>query len=308
MKLGIGLPHMMPWGLDRKLFLEWARLADEAGFHALGTLDRPNYDSWDVLMSLAAAAAVTERVRLVTSILVLPVRNEVEVAKQAAVIDRISEGRVDLGVGIGNRADDYEAIGSEWERRGPKLRRQVRRMREIWSGSRSSDADNGILGPAPVQEPGIPVIVGGAAEAAVKRAIEIGDGFIFGGGVPAAAVAEQLPKLREQAAAKGKRHYLFYKIQYCAIGEPEKVLEEAAHDLLRYYRNPNMPFDKMVVRGSTGVLKEHARQLAGTGLDVLIYLPAVLDLKQVERIAEDVLPDYRSASSYPASSSEATPR
>ena len=293
MKLGIGLPQMMPWGLDRRLFLDWARLADQAGFHALGTLDRPNYDSWDVLPSLAAAAAVTERARLVTSVLVLPIRNEVEVAKQAAVIDRVSGGRLDLGVGIGGRPDDYEAMGADWARRGPRLRRQVERMREVWSGSRGSDADSGILGPAPVQQPGIPVIVGGASEPAIRRAVEIGDGFFFGGGVPASAVAEQLPRLREQAAAAGKQGYLFYKIQYCAVGEPDRVLKEAAHDLLRYYRNPNMPFEKMVVRGDTGVLRENARQLAETGLDLLIYLPAVLDLKQVERIAEDVLPDYR---------------
>lgn len=293
MKLGIGLPQMMPWGLDRRLFLDWARLADEAGFHALGTLDRPNYDSWEVLTALAAAAAVTERVRLVTSVLVLPIRNEVDVAKQAAVIDRISDGRFDLGVGIGGRPDDFEAMGADWARRGPRLRGQVARMREIWSASGASDADQGILGPAPVQKPGIPVIVGGQTEPAIRRAVEIGDGFFFGGGVPAAAVAEQLPKLREQAAAQGKRNYLFYKIQYCAVGDPEAVLKEAAHDLLRYYRNPNMPFDKMVVRGDTDVLRENARQLAETGLDVLIYLPAVLDLKQVERIAEDVLPAYR---------------
>ncbi len=293
MKLGIGLPQMMPWGLDRRLFLDWARLADEAGFHALGTLDRANYDSWEVLASLAAAAAVTERARLVTSVLVLPIRNEVQVAKEAAVIDRISGGRLDLGLGIGNRPDDYEALGADWARRGPRLRRQVARMREVWAESRRSDAGTGILGPAPLQEPGIPILLGGGAEPAVRRAIEVGDGFFFAGATPAPAVAEQLPKLREQAAAAGKPGFLFYKIQYCAVGDPEAVLKEAAHDLLRYYRNPNMPFDRIVVRGGTEVLRENARQLAATGLDVLIYLPAVLDIRQVERIAEDVLPDYR---------------
>jgi alkanesulfonate monooxygenase SsuD/methylene tetrahydromethanopterin reductase-like flavin-dependent oxidoreductase (luciferase family) len=293
MKLGIGLPQMLPWGLDRKLFLDWARLADEAGFHALGTLDRPNYDSWDPLTSLAAAAAVTERVRLVTSVVVLPIRNEVQVAKQAAVIDRISAGRVDLGVGVGSRPDDYEALGAEWAQRGPKLRRQVARMRQVWSEAHRSDADNGILGPAPLQEPGIPVLIGAVAETAVKRALEIGDGFIFGAAVPVAAVEEQLPRMRQQAAARGRRDYRFYKMQYCAIGDPDEVLGRAAHDLLRYYRNPNMPFDKIVLRGGTDVLRDHARQLAGVGLDVLIFMPAVLDLGQVERIAADVLPDYR---------------
>jgi alkanesulfonate monooxygenase SsuD/methylene tetrahydromethanopterin reductase-like flavin-dependent oxidoreductase (luciferase family) len=298
MKLGIGLPQMMPWGLDRKLFLDWARTADQAGFHALGTLDRPNYDSWDVLASLAAAAAITERIRLATSVLVLPARNEVVVAKQAAVIDQVSAGRLDLGIGVGGRPDDYEVFGASaaFEKRGTRMRRQVARMREIWSESRRSDADNGINGPAPVQEPGIPIIVGAnlpPAGNALQRAVEIGDGYFFGGGTSPQIVAEHLPRIRALAEERGKRDFRFYKIQYCAVGDPDQVLSEAAHDLLRYYRNPNMPFDRMVLRGDTSVLRDNARQLAEAGLDLLIYLPAVLDLKQVERIAEDVLPDYR---------------
>jgi alkanesulfonate monooxygenase SsuD/methylene tetrahydromethanopterin reductase-like flavin-dependent oxidoreductase (luciferase family) len=86
---------------DRKLMLDWARLADEAGFHVLGTIDKPNFDSWDPLVTLAGAAAVTERARLATAILQLPNRNEVLVAKQAAVVDQLSGGRLDLGIAQG---------------------------------------------------------------------------------------------------------------------------------------------------------------------------------------------------------------
>ena len=293
MKLGIGIPQMMPYQLDRDLFLNWTKLADRSGFYALGTLDRPNYDSWDVLTSLAAAAAVTEQARLVTSVMVLPIRNEVEVAKQAAVIDRISAGRLDLGVGVGARPDDFEVMGADWANRGPRLRRQVRRMRRIWAEAAEATSDHGPNGPAPMRPSGVPIIVGGAAEAAVKRAVEVGDGYFFGGGVPPSAVAEQLPRIRAHAAALGKPDFLFYKIQYCAVGDPDQVLPRAAHDLLRYYRNPGMPFERMVVRGSTEVLVENARQLAETGLDLLIYLPTLPEIYQVEALASDVLPAYR---------------
>jgi Luciferase-like monooxygenase len=94
MKLGIGLPNTMAHETDRSLMLDWARLADQAGFAVLGTIDKPNYDSWDPLVTLAGVAGVTERVGLATTILVLPPRNEVLVAKQAAVIDRLSDGRL----------------------------------------------------------------------------------------------------------------------------------------------------------------------------------------------------------------------
>ena len=101
MKLGIGLPNTMAHETDRRLMLDWARLADQAGFHELAVIDKPNYDSWDPLATLAAAAAVTERARLATTILQLPNRDEVLVTKQAATIDRVSNGRLDLGVAVG---------------------------------------------------------------------------------------------------------------------------------------------------------------------------------------------------------------
>jgi alkanesulfonate monooxygenase SsuD/methylene tetrahydromethanopterin reductase-like flavin-dependent oxidoreductase (luciferase family) len=83
MKLGIGLPNTMPQETDRSLMLGWARLADEAGFDVLGTIAKPNYDSWALLATLAGVAGVTDRIRLATTILQLPNRNEVMVAKQA---------------------------------------------------------------------------------------------------------------------------------------------------------------------------------------------------------------------------------
>src|SRR5688572_30554966 len=118
MKLGIGLPNTLVPSLNRGLFLDWCRAADQAGFHVFGTIDQPSYDSWDPLVTLAAAAAVTERVRLATTILQLPNRNEVLVAKQAAVIDRLSGGRLDLGVGAGAREADFKVFGSRLAGRG----------------------------------------------------------------------------------------------------------------------------------------------------------------------------------------------
>jgi alkanesulfonate monooxygenase SsuD/methylene tetrahydromethanopterin reductase-like flavin-dependent oxidoreductase (luciferase family) len=98
MRLGIGLPNTLAYETDRALMLDWARLAEEAGFHLLGTIDKPNYDSWDPLVTLAGVTGVTERIRLATTILLLPPRNEVLVAKQAAVVDQLSGGRLVLGV------------------------------------------------------------------------------------------------------------------------------------------------------------------------------------------------------------------
>jgi len=92
--------------------LEWARRADAAGFSALGTLDRPIYSNWEPLVALGAGAAATERIGLMTAVLLLPYRqNAAVVAKQAATQHVLSGGRLTLGVGTGSREEDYTAFG-----------------------------------------------------------------------------------------------------------------------------------------------------------------------------------------------------
>ena len=111
MDVAIGLPNTVE-GVDRDSLLEWARRAESRGFSSLGTLDRLVYPGWDALVSLAAAASVTERIGLLTDILIVPWRNNAAlVAKQAASVDALSGGRLTLGVAIGAREDDYSASG-----------------------------------------------------------------------------------------------------------------------------------------------------------------------------------------------------
>jgi alkanesulfonate monooxygenase SsuD/methylene tetrahydromethanopterin reductase-like flavin-dependent oxidoreductase (luciferase family) len=282
----------MPWGLDRTLLLEWARRADAVGFHSLGTLDRPNYDSWESLTTLAAAAAVTERIRLATTILQLSNRNETLVAKQAAVVDRLSEGRLDLGLAPGMREDDFAVFGADLsDRRG--FRRQVARVREVWQLARESTAEHGNVGPAPVQDPGPPIWIGAATPGGIQRATEIADAFVFTAALPPEKIGEMIPDLRERAHANGKTDFAFHAVAYCGVGDPDEVLAVARSQLLRYYRNPDMPFDKIVHRGSIDDIAAVARRYADTGVDSLILLPQVPELAQLDVLADGVLPEYR---------------
>src|SRR4029078_13469019 len=110
MRLGTGLPNTMAHETDRALMLDWARTAEEAGFAYLSTIDKPKYDAWDPLVTLAGVSGVTEHIGLATTILQLPPRNEVLVAKQAAVVDQLSGGRLTLGAAQGGGADTSEAL------------------------------------------------------------------------------------------------------------------------------------------------------------------------------------------------------
>src|SRR5580765_8743294 len=104
MRVGIGLPTTTP-GTTGALLVEWARRADEGPFASLGTLDRVVYESFDPFVALAAAAAVTSRVELVTMVVIAPLRAPALLAKQAATVQSISGGRLTLGMATGARPD-----------------------------------------------------------------------------------------------------------------------------------------------------------------------------------------------------------
>src|SRR4051794_17329282 len=136
MEVGIGLPATIP-GVERAQLLEWAARAERRGFSSLGTIDRIVYGNCEPLIALAAAAAVTERIRLATTILIAPYRgNAALVAKQAATLDVLSGGRLVLGVAVGGREDDYSASEVHFRTRGRRFEQMLERWQRIWTGER----------------------------------------------------------------------------------------------------------------------------------------------------------------------------
>jgi alkanesulfonate monooxygenase SsuD/methylene tetrahydromethanopterin reductase-like flavin-dependent oxidoreductase (luciferase family) len=292
MKLGIGLPNTLPVETDRELMLAWARLADEAGFHTLATIDKPAYDSWDPLVTLAGVAGVTWKARLATTILQLPNRNETLVAKQASVVDRLSGGRLDLGVAQGGREDDYEVFGAPFKGRSQRLEEQVGRIRELWQAARSSDREHGVTGPAPVQDP-CPIWVGASQEKAMERAVRIGDGFVFGT-AGAARMRERTPWLRGRAAGYGKADFPIAGLAYVGIGhDAGAALKEATHHALRYYGTLWKEPRELIHHGPADRIADEVAAYADSGIDLLILFPQIPRLDQVEQLAETVLPAHR---------------
>ena len=134
MDIGIGLPNTVP-GTEGRTLIDWARHAEEAGFSTLGTIGRLVYPNYEELVALSAAAAVTSQIRLTTGVLLAPLyTNTALFAKQAASLDRLSGGRLVLGLGLGGREDDFAASGVSMHHRGRRLEEQIAMMRRIWSG------------------------------------------------------------------------------------------------------------------------------------------------------------------------------
>src|SRR5215212_2419077 len=215
MDVGIGLPSTIP-GAGGERTLEWARRAEARGFSTLGTIDRIVYPSQEPLISLATAAGATERIRLMTAILLAPTRpNGAVLAKQAATLDLLSGGRLVLGVAVGRREDDFLAAGVDFRARGRILDEVLDICSRVWDGESFGGA--GGIGPEPVgRRPS--VILGGFADAAFTRAARHGDGWT-GGNCAVEELADGTARLRTAWEAAGREGSPRTMVQpYYALG------------------------------------------------------------------------------------------
>jgi len=292
MRLAMGLPTHLGAPPDPGLVLQWARLADEAGFSSLAVHDRPNHWTWEPLAALAAVASITQRARLMTSALLLPPRPEGLVAKQAAVVDQISGGRLDLGVALGARPVDFDTLGGPFEGRGARFDRQLQRLGELWAGASAGDDD--ISGPPPVQRPGPPLWIGGYTDRAIRRAVRYGSGYMMGA-AGSEVMAKRATEVREHAAEHG-RTLNVAGMAYIAFGAAEQTAERAQRELLRYYGTLRRPFEDMVHRGDADALEAQLDEYRVAGLDLLILMPTIPELAQLESIAGELLPRLGSVS------------
>ena len=195
MDIGIGLPNTIV-DVDRRGIVDWARRAEDAGFASLGTIDRIVYSNYESLTCLAAAAAVTDRVRLVTDILIAPLRSNTALfAKQAATVDSLSGGRLVLGLAVGGRPDDYEVSGVDFHTRGAAFDRQLEQLTDLWAGDS--------VGPAPGNGKRPSLLIGGQADRTYERAARYADGWALGGGTPE-ALAGGKAKLEQRWSAAGR--------------------------------------------------------------------------------------------------------
>ena len=281
MDIGIGLPNAVR-GVDRAGIVDWAQRAEAAGFSSLGTIDRIAYPNFEPLVSLAAAAAVTERIRLVTDILIAPLRsNTALLAKQATTIDQLSGGRLTLGLAVGGREDDYELSGVDFKRRGQIFDEQLEELTRHWGGETP-------VGPPPAngKRPGI--LIGGASGKAHRRAAKYGDGWTMGGGTPD-MFAEALGEVRsawKDAGREGEpRSAVLF---YFALGDdPERKARESLGD---YYSFLGDYADQIVqsTAKDADTLKAYLSGFEQAGADEAICFPASPDPAQVELLAEAV--------------------
>jgi len=279
-RIGLGLPTAQspPTG---RLPIDWAVAAEERGFSSVAVIDRMVAPTYDPLTALAAAAAVTGRVRLLTAVLLSPLRTAAQLASQAATVDQLSGGRLDIGLGVGSRREDYAAAGVAFERRGRILDAQLAEIRATWDDC----ADFAAVGPAPATPEGPALLIGGTSAAAVRRVVGSGDGWICGrgGAVEFARTATEVCRAWDEAGRPGRPRLL--SVVTCAVG-PDATADRDRH-VGTYYRDaaflPSlMRTTPVSVDGVRRALDEHR----AAGCDEVVLLPCSADPRQVDHLAE----------------------
>ncbi len=294
----IGLAFVNPAPLTKPDYvIGFAKKCDAMAIHSLWIIDRIAYDNLEPLTVLAAAAGATKKIRLGTSVLLPALRHPTLLAKTAATLDFVSNGRLTLGVGFGSRENDFTAVEIPYERRGTRAVEAIQLMKRIWSednvthNGKFFDVRNLTIGPKPVQKP-IPIYTGGSAEIALKRAGSWADGYICG----SSAISE-FPaiwaKIAGYAVAAGRNPAGIEKasLAFMAIDDDKGNAVKKVEDYtMRYYGRIRTPVEPVSIVGSPAQCVEKIAYFFSKGLDTLIIGVADPDPRQLDLFAEKVLP------------------
>jgi alkanesulfonate monooxygenase SsuD/methylene tetrahydromethanopterin reductase-like flavin-dependent oxidoreductase (luciferase family) len=283
--IGIGIPNSVRGATGPQL-LDWARRAEAAGFSSLGTIGRVAYPSYEELTVLTAAGVVTERIRLMSNILLAPTRSTAELAKQAATAQELTGGRLTLGLATGGREDDYTLTGRDFAARGRRFDEQLADLRRAFTGEPLAE------GSAPVVPDGsrpVPILIGGTSDAAIRRTVEYGIGWTAGG-VPPQMVAPFVERVRAAWRDAGREGApRIAALNYFGLGDTG---EKSRGYLLDYYGFLGPEMAAMIAGSahrSPESIKEVIAAFREAGVDELILDPTVSDPAQVDLLAKAAL-------------------
>jgi alkanesulfonate monooxygenase SsuD/methylene tetrahydromethanopterin reductase-like flavin-dependent oxidoreductase (luciferase family) len=286
-KIGLTLPTMVP-GLDRGTVLDWCRRIDRGPFSSLAAGERITFPNQELMVTMAAAAAVTERVRLVFTVVVLPLHSPLLIAKQVATLDVLSGGRVTLGVGVGGREEDYRAAGAPWDGRVRRLGEQVGLLRRAWAGA-IVVPDAAPVGPPPCQPGGPEILAGVLLPAAVRRASRWADGICgFSFGPDAGEIAASFAVAREAWAARGRPAPRLVTSCWFALGAggPAQMDAYVRRYLNTFGAETAASLATLCTTTSATALRDVVHRIADAGADELILVPTTADPAEVDRVAE----------------------
>ncbi|PEG39960.1 LLM class flavin-dependent oxidoreductase [Mycolicibacterium agri] len=290
------MPVMEP-DLDASTLKTWARTIDDGPFSSLCWGERIAFDNPEAVALLGALAVWTERVRLVTTVMVPQLHDPVLLAKSLATGDLLSGGRLTVGVGIGGRREDYEAVGADPATQTMRgMAERVAVMKRVWAGEKVTDSVVPV-GPAPLQMGGPRLLVGTIGPKTLRSAAAWADGLA---GTTLDLDTDKQNEVYDVARAAwaqaGKPKPFLATSFWFALGDADAAREQV-HRHLRRYMNwiPAEFVDAMAPTtgwaGTEDELVGVLKRFEDIGTDEVHLIPTSADVEQVRRVA-DVVEDF----------------
>jgi len=295
--VGMSLPHRSPDPIDVASVRAVAQRAEALGFSDLwvteNTLD--HVTCFDPVVVLTYAAAVTSRIRLGASVVVLAIHSPMLVAHQWATLDHFSNGRAILGVGIG-REHHYREFAVPEAGRVTRFREEIEVIKALWTQQKATyhgrfyQLEGATMSPKPVQQPHVPIWLGVGHPNAIKRAALLGDGWMGSGGSSIAEFGRSVPLMRDALAAAGRDAHGFpiSKRIFVAVDEKPAVARAELHRWFTdVYHNPPGT-DASGLHGTPEQVRERLEEIVAMGANHLLLNPVSRYEEQVEAVAEVV--------------------
>lgn len=300
-KIGIHVPaasaDQLPSGND---YIEFFKQAEAMGFHSLWTEDRifHNANFLDSLTLLSWAAASTERIQLGTAVLLLALRNAPLLARQLSAMDHLSRGRMNLGVSLGGRPNEYQGLGINMSERVAHLRESIIVLQRLLAGDQVTYAgrfyqlDEATIRPAVIRSGGVPLHMGGHVDAVLRRVAELADGWINGPFSSPDDFRESWAKIHEYAREFGRdpAELEAGKLVYVAVNENKGHARRLLEPFIRDYYGPSFDLDRNGIFGPAEEVADGLRAFADAGVTMFMLGVPTLDIGHLERIAKDVMP------------------
>ena len=300
LQLGLGLPQDFINGRDIGLLRRFAQRAEVLGFDDLWVVESviSRNPVLEAITTLSYVAALTERIRLGTSVLVTNLRNPVELAKQLSSLDNLCDGRLIAGIGLGTDTKEYETFGVPTERHVTRFVEGIGVMKALWTEKRATresplwPLDGVPMEPKPVQANGIPIWIGARAPEALRRAVDLADGWMGAGSSSISDYIGQQGTMRAILAERGITPGVFpiSKRVYMAIdSDRERARERMRTWVGQYYGNPDAA-NSWAVTGTVEDVAAVLNKLREGGATHLMLHPPFDHEQQLEIIARELAP------------------
>jgi len=291
MKIGMTLPVTEP-GWSRDILLQWCEKIDKGPFSSLALGERTCFPSPELISTLGACAVLTERVQLVTTVIVLPTHNPVILAKQLATVDVLSNGRLAIGVGTGGREEDYRASATALsQKRITVMECHIETMKAVWAGENRVEGSLRPVEPFPLQQPHPQLLAGVMGPKGFASAARWADGICGMSMTGEVSEAENsFAQIRRAWQDAGRADEpLLNTAFWFALGESaDRQLET---HLERYFNwlDPQSRAGMVKAggfRGTAQAFQDRLKAFADIGTNELLLIPTSIDPEEVDRAAE----------------------